>query len=147
MRSSHLRIKDAGRRLDDADNVLENGKGVDDLLGSQNESSQAQCQIGGVHIQLDRVRNELLLTSRDLGLVLGHGQVAHRFTSLDIEKLACNDVDIDGLGLVVGDVDGGIGEFSVDESHTKLRVGEDGASGDIELMLGSSLLFNWSCCC
>lgn len=72
---SHLRIEDAGIRLDDRDGAVVGLQSVESGLGIDN-GSQVQSQILRVHVRLEAVGQALLLAGRNLDGILGRGQVA-----------------------------------------------------------------------
>lgn len=138
----HLRVKDAGRGLNNADGLV-GGLDLEDLVRAVGDDGHdVEADVLGVHVEGERVRQGLLLAGGDGGLVLDGAEVAQdaggrvRVGGELLQRVqgAAQEHDLDGLGLVVGDVHHGLGRAAVDELHAEdVGLGEGG--GDIGLQL------------
>lgn len=150
----HLGVEEAGRRLDDGGSLVISLELVDSTLGVGDDSNYLEKNILGLHI-LGESKGQLLLgTSRNLEAVLHGRQVAHDAlvsrgigsAGLGGDERAANHGDGDGLRLMVGDLDEGLGRSAVDELHAEdVSVGEGrlGIGGELRLGdgRGTSVLF------
>lgn len=141
--NSHLRVKDAGRRLDDADGLVVDADLVD-LVGSvADNTDELQAHVLGLHVEDEGVGQRGLLAGGDGGLVADGGQVADDgggrvlFVAevLGVQQLAAQEGEQDGLGLVVGHVDDGLGRAPVDQLHAEDVVGVGEGGDDLGLQL------------
>lgn len=146
MENLHLGVKDAGRGLNNADGLLGNANLEDVAALSRNNSAQRQTKVLGVHVQDERVRQRLSLAGGDDGIVADSAQVADNADrgvgilgqGLQSVKRATDKGELDGLMLVVGNLDHGLGGTSVDQLDAKdVGLGEGGR--DVGLELGGVL--------
>lgn len=140
----HLGVEEAGRGLDNGGSLVISLELVDSTLGVGDDSNDLEEDILGLHI-LGESKGQLLLgASRNLEAVLDGRQVAHDAlvsrsigsAGLGGDERAANHGDGDGLRLMVGDLDEGLGRSAVDELHTKdVSVGEGrlGIGGELRL--------------
>jgi hypothetical protein len=137
-----LRIKDAGRSLDNADSLV-GDTDLEDVstLGSHNRA-QLEAEVLGVHVQDEGVRKRLGLAGRDDGIVTDSAQVADNASRgvgilgkrLQSVERAANESELDGLLLVVCDLDHGLGRAAVDQLDAEdVGLGEAGRDIGVEL--------------
>lgn len=141
-----LRVKDAGGSLDDADLLVGNANLEDVSALGGNDGAQVETEVLGVHVQDERVGKRLSLAGGDDGVVSDGAQVADdadRRVSILRQRLqgverTTDKCELDGLILVVGNLDHGLGGTSVDQLDAK-DVGLGEGSRDVGLELGGVL--------
>jgi hypothetical protein len=146
--SLHLRVKPGQRCLNDADSLVVDLLGVDLASCALQHGGDVQAQVLRVHLGRERVGESLFLASGDGDAIALGGQVAQDSGNLrragDIDgsgKRATNDQDLDGLGLLVVDIEDGAGRAAVDELNAKdFCVREGGLDVDVDV---GSLLLAW----
>lgn len=132
----HLRIKDAGRRLNNADRFIVDGNSVEGILAVLQDGYELQAHILRVHLSAEAVGDGLRLARGDLDRVALGSQVAEdvRLWASILDERAANDGNANWLGLVVCDVDNGLGCVPIDELDTEnLRLREFGGDGDLQV--------------
>jgi hypothetical protein len=121
-RHSHLRIKEAGIRVNNRHRAIISLHGIECLILAD-DSCQVEANFLRVHVGLEAVRKSLLFTGRDLNRELLCGEIAHNARSLGIEiggpKTPSNELHSDGFGLLVGEGDQGVGRLPIDELDAK----------------------------
>lgn len=100
----HLRVKDAGLWLNNADRSIESLDSVElgDVLADDRD--QVQSEVLRMHFSRETVGQGLGLSSWDLDSIVGRGKIADvlgRF--IQSRKASSNKVDGDGNFLVVGE--------------------------------------------
>lgn len=121
-RCLHLRIKDAGRCLNDANGMIIDTD-LEDLVGRvAHNSHELQADILRLHVEDEGVRKGLLLAGGNGRLVGDGSQVANHGARwvgigtviLGIQELATNEGHQDRLILIVGNVDDSFGGSAID---------------------------------
>jgi hypothetical protein len=144
--SLHLRVKPGQGCLNDADSLIVDLLGVDLASRALQHGGDVQAQVLRVHLGRERVGESLFLAGGNGDAIALGGQVAQDSGDLrragDIDgsgKRATDDQDLDGLGLLVVDIEHGAGRAAVDELNAKdLCVREGGL--DVDVDVGSLLL-------
>lgn len=137
----HLRVKDAGRRLNNAGQTTVRLNLEDLVLLVGDDGQEVEDDILGLHIQHEGVRQGASLAGANVDVVAHSGQVAQdtgRRGRILGERLCgrqhTTDKDhVDGALLVVCNFNNGPGGVAIDELDAKGRVGERG--GDINLQI------------
>lgn len=112
----HLRVKDAGGRLDNGDGLVVRGDSEGIGLLVLDHSDELQADVLGVHLGREAVRQRLLLTAGDFQPVALAGEVAQdlRLLARIFDQGTTDDLDGDGLGFLVGDGQASLGRVAVD---------------------------------
>ena len=140
-RNAHLRIKEADGRVNNSRLVLQRGHLVHIALSIRDERHELDIHILGVDIQRKRVRELLLLAGLDLDVVRHGREVAH--DALVAGRVGGqvlgggegpgHEDDLDGVRLVVVDLDEGVDGAAVDELDAEdVGVGEGGLDVGVE---------------
>jgi hypothetical protein len=140
LKHSHLRVEPADGSLNNADGLVVDLASVDLAGGALEHGGEVQAQVLGVHLGRERVGESLLLACRDADAVFLRGEVLEDLglVGLGGERAADNH-DLDGLSLLVVDIEDGAGGVAVDELDTEdLCIGEGG--GDVDVDVGGLLL-------
>lgn len=135
-RNIHLRVKNAGGSLNNADSLVVDGDGVEGFLRVLEHSYQLETHILGVHLGAEAVRDGLLLAGRNVERVALGGEILQdaRFIAGVLEQRAADDGDADGLGLFIGDGQARLGGVAIDELHAEdLGLRKAGRHGDLEV--------------
>jgi hypothetical protein len=136
----HLRVKPANRRLNNADSLVVDLARVDLAGGALEHGGEVQAQVLGVHLGRERVGEGLLLAGGDADAVLLRGEVLEHLGLVGLGgERAADDQDLDGLGLLVVDIEDGAGRVAVDELHAEDLCLREGG-GDVDVEVGSLLL-------
>jgi hypothetical protein len=135
-----LRVEPANGSLDNADGLVVNLAGVDLTGGALEHGGEVQAQVLGVHLGREGVGEGLLLAGGDADAVFLGGEVLEDLGLVGLGgERAADDQDLDGLGLLVVDIEDGAGGVAVDELDAKdLCLGEGG--GDVDVEVGCLLL-------
>jgi hypothetical protein len=135
-----LRVEPANGSLDNADGLVVNLAGVDLTGGALEHGGEVQAQVLGVHLGREGVGEGLLLAGGDADAVFLGGEVLEDLGLVGLGgERAADDQDLDGLGLLVVDIEDGAGGVPVDELDAKdLCLGEGG--GDVDVEVGCLLL-------
>jgi len=137
---SHLRVEPADGSLNNADGLIVDLASVD-LAGSALEhGGEVQAQVLRVHLGREGVGEGFLLARGNANAELLRGEVPEDLglVGLGGERAADNQ-DLDGLGLLVVDIEDGAGGVAVDELDAEdLCVREGG--GDVDVDVGRLLL-------
>lgn len=131
----HLRVEDAGRRLNNANRLVICRKGIEGILVVLDNGNELETHILGVHLGGEGVRDGFGLAGGDLGGVAGSGQVAQddRLRTI-LNQGAANDRDTDGLRLLVGDGEDSLSLVAIDQLDAEdLGLRERGADGDFDV--------------
>lgn len=139
----HLGVEDAGGGLDDCSQTVVSLDLEDLALGVSDDGQKADHNILRLHVQNERERQRLSLASRNLDVVLDRRKVAkdtgHRGRILRQwlcgRKRSTDEGKLNGLVLMVRDLDDRLSRVPVDKLDTKARVGE--MRGDIDLQVGN----------
>jgi hypothetical protein len=137
---SHLRVEPADGRLNNADGLVVDLAGVDLAGGALEHRGEVQAQVLGVHLGRERVGESLLLARGNADAVFLRGEVLEDcgLVGLGGERAADNH-DLDGLGLLVVDIEDGASRVAVDELDAEdLCIREGG--GDVDVDVGGLLL-------
>jgi hypothetical protein len=132
----HLRVEDAGRRLHNGDGLVVDGDGVEGALLVLEHGYKLQADVLGVHLGREAVRQRLLLAAGDRQSVALAGEVAQdlRLVASILDQRAADEVDGDGLGLLVGDGQTSLGRMAVDQLDAEdLRLREAGRDGHLQI--------------
>lgn len=130
-----MRIEYAGRRLDDCDGLIVDGDGVQGVLLVLEHGDELQADILGVHIGGEAVGQRLLLAAGNLQSIALAGEVAQdlRLVARILDQRATDDVDGDGLELLVVDGQASLGRVAVDQLDAEdLSLREAGRDGDLQ---------------
>lgn len=135
-----MRVEPANGSLDNADGLVVNLAGVDLTGGALEHGGEVQAQVLGVHLGREGVGEGLLLAGGDADAVFLGGEVLEDLGLVGLGgERAADDQDLDGLGLLVVDIEDGAGGVAVDELDAKdLCLGEGG--GDVDVEVGCLLL-------
>ena len=135
-----MRVEPANGSLDNADGLVVNLAGVDLTGGALEHGGEVQAQVLGVHLGREGVGEGLLLAGGDADAELLGGEVPEDLGLVGLGgERAADDQDLDGLGLLVVDIEDGAGGVPVDELDAKdLCLGEGG--GDVDVEVGCLLL-------
>jgi hypothetical protein len=133
----HLRVKDAGIRLDDANSAIVGNDRSQAALAVGNDGGKGQLEILGVHLGREAVADSLLRASGDLDGVASSSQVADNGgLVIDVAKTTSNEVHRDGIRLIVGNGDQRLGRVTIDKldaedlGSRERCLGRDGQSND-----------------
>lgn len=140
----HLRIEPANRRLNNADSLVVDLTSVDLACSALQHGGEVQAQVLRVHLSRERVCESLALAGGDRDAIALGGEVAEDGRDLrrarDVYgsgERAANDQDLDGLGLLVVDVEDGTGGVAVHELDAEdLCLREGGGNVDIDVGRG-----------
>ena len=138
----HLRVKDAGGRLDNAGQTAVSLDLEDLTLGIGKDSEQVDDDILGLHVQDKGERQRLGLSGGDLDIVADGRQVAKDTGAprrifrqgLGSGQHSTNEGKLDWSLLEVLHLDNCLCWVAVDKLDTKARIGE--VCGDIDLQVG-----------
>ena len=137
---SHLRVEPADRSLNNADGLVVNLASVDLAGGALEDGGEVQAQVLGVHLGRERVGKGLLLACGDADAVFLGGEVLEDLGLVGLGgERAADDQDLDGLGLLVVDIEDGAGGVAVDELDAEDLCLREGG-GDFDIEVGSLLL-------
>lgn len=92
------------------------------VRAAHDDADDVQPHILRIHVENKRVRQRLLLASRNSSLVLNCGQVAEDRSirrdvgvkRLGFHELTTEECDLDGLVLIVGDINDGLSWPAID---------------------------------
>jgi hypothetical protein len=138
----HLRVEEAGRRLDDAGGATVGLDLEDGALRPADDGEQLEDDVLGVHVEDEVEGQGLLLAGLDLGLVVDGRQVAQDAGAggrafgqrLGGEQTASHPRYRQRAIFLVGDLNQRLGRPAIDELDAEdVRVGEGG--GDVRLQL------------
>ena len=137
---SHLRVEPADGSLNNADGLVVDLASVDLTRSALEHGGEVQAQVLGVHLGRERVGEGLLLACGDAHAVLLRGEVPENLGLVGLSgERAADNQDLDGLGLLVVDIEDGAGGVAVDELDAEdLCVREGG--GDVDVDVGGLLL-------
>lgn len=141
----HLGVEEASGSLNDGGSGVGGLDLVDGTLGVGDDSDELNKDILGVHVDGEGVGKLLLLASLNLEVVGDRGEVADNLLVsrgvlgelLGGGEDTSDESDIDGLAVVVGDLDDGLDGATVDELHAE-DVGLGKGGGDIGEERGGS---------
>lgn len=118
----HLGIKDTGIRLDNRNRLVESLQCNRCPLTRLQHNSQIQFQLLRLQLRRKLVLDALALTSWNLNVVAGSGQIAHdsgalrrRGSQVRGPERSTDEDDGNGFGFFVGDGKNGLGGLTVDE--------------------------------
>jgi hypothetical protein len=139
--SLHLRVEPGQGCLNDADSLVVDLLGVNLTSCTLQHGGDVQAQVLRVHLGRERVGESLVLAGGDGDAIALGGQVAQDGGDLrcarNIDgsgKRAADNQDLDGLGLLVVDIENGAGRAAVDELDAKdLCVRERGLDVDVDV--------------
>jgi hypothetical protein len=136
----HLRVEPANRRLNNAHRLVVDLARVDLAGGALQHGGEVQAQVLRVHFGRERVGEGLLLAGGDADAVLLRGEVLEDLGLVGLGgERAADDQDLDGLGLLVVDIEDGAGRVAVDELHAEDLCLREGG-GDVDVEVGGLLL-------
>lgn len=116
----HLRIKDAGIGLDNANGTIVGNDREQPALTVRNDGRKSHLEILRVHLSREAVADGLLLTSGNLNGVTSSSQVTNNLgLVIDVSKATSNEVHRDGVRLIIGNGDERLGWVTVDKLDTK----------------------------
>jgi hypothetical protein len=132
----HLGIEEAGVLIHNGDSSVVRLHGEEGIARGD-DGGNIQTKLLRMHVGLDPEGQRLLLAGRDLDSILLGGQVAHDTGALRIEvgrpEAAADELDDDGLWLLVREGDEGVGGLAVDELYAEdFGIGEAGGDCDGE---------------
>ena len=150
----HLGIEERGRSLDDRHSLVEDLFGKDFTRGALDNSGKVESQVLGVHLGREAVGERLLLASGDGEVVAGRRQVAEdnrrgrsAWSTNGSEERTADKEEVDGLGLLVGDVEDGLSGMAVDKLDSEdLAVREGSGNGDCNVGRGARILERFLLC-
>lgn len=141
-----MRVEEANRSLDNADGLVVDLTGVDLSSRALQNSGEVEAEILGVHLSREGVGQRLALASGDRNAIALGGEVAQNDGDLrragDIDgsgEGTADNQDLDGLGLLVVNIEDGAGGVAVDELHAE-DLGLRERSGDVDIDVGRLLL-------
>jgi hypothetical protein len=132
----HLRVEEAGGRLDNADSLVVDRDSDEVVLAILQHSYELKAKVLGVHLLGEAVGDRLIGASRDLDGVALASEVAKNLRfSLDLlYQGAADNGDADGRWLIVDHGQTRLGGLAVDELDAEdLRLGKRDGHGDIEV--------------
>lgn len=134
----HLRVKDAGLRLNNADSAVVGVESEEVAIGIRDDGSEGEQQILGVHFGGEAVADALLLTGRDLNAVTVRSQVANNLAafSFNCRQGTTNEVHSHGRFLLIGESDQRLGRVAIDKLDTEDLGGREGGVGRDRKQLG-----------
>jgi hypothetical protein len=140
--SSHLRVEDAGGRLDNAGGAAVRLDLEDLAILVGEDSEELHNGVLGHHVEGEGVRDSVLLAGRDLNTVTSRRQVAEDRGGLGgalrkrlgrLEQ-ATNEGNLNWAILVVRDVNQRLGDTAVDELNSEdVGIGEGRLDVDLEI--------------
>lgn len=141
-----MRVEEANGSLDNADGLVVDLTGVDLSSRALQNSGEVEAEILGVHLSREGVGQRLALSSGDGDAIALGGEVAQNDGDLrragDIDgsgEGTADNQDLDGLGLLVVNIEDGAGGVAVDKLHTE-DLGLRERSGDVDIDVGRLLL-------
>jgi hypothetical protein len=131
----HLRVEPADGSLNNADGLVVDLASVDLAGGALEHGGEVQAEVLRVHLGRERVGEGFLLACGDAHAVFLGGEVLEDLGLIGLGgERAADNQDLDGLGLLVVDIENGAGGVSVDELNAKdLCLRERGGDFDIEV--------------
>lgn len=142
----HLRVEEADGRLDNADGLVVDLAGVDLAGRALEHSGKVKTEVLRVHLGREGVSQGLALASGNGDAIALGGEVAQDDGDLrragDIDgggEGAADNQDLDGLWLLVVDVENGAGGVAVDELDAEDLCLREGG-GDVDVNVGGLLL-------
>lgn len=133
MENLQLRVEDTGIWFDDGDGAVEGWEGEESILGAY-DGSQVESQVLWVHVGGEAERQALLLSRRDFNGILMGRQVANdarRRSGIRSPQTATNELNSDGVGLLIGEGKNGLGLLAIDQLDAEdFSIGEASFDGD-----------------
>ena len=138
----HLRIKEASRSLNNANSLIESLYLINRTSLTSHNRNDVESQILGVEIGCEAEWQCLLLASRNLNVISrmsqvadnGGGRVSARRQWLESGQCASDDCDVDGLGLIVREIEQCLCRVPIYKLHTKdLGLWKRGRDGDSKI--------------
>lgn len=142
-----MRVKEAGGSLNNAGRTTVNLNLEDLATGLGNDADEVKDDVLGHHVENEAVGKSVLLASGNRDIVRGGRDVADdgisRGRSLGERtgglEHTSNEGDVDRLILVVGDIDQGLGNATVDEVDTESSIRESCLDVGLQLSSDGSL--------
>lgn len=141
----HLRVEPANRRLNNADSLVVDLASVDLASGALQHGGEVQAQVLRVHLSRERVSESLALAGGNGDAIALGGEVAEDGRDLrrarDVDRSgerAADNQDLNGLGLLVVDVEDGTGGVAVHELDAEYLCLREGG-GDVDIDVGRGL--------
>jgi hypothetical protein len=144
VKEDDLRVEEAGGGLNDGGRAIMDQDLVEGTIGVRNESLELNANLLRLHVLSEREGKLLLLASGDLNVVLDGRQVTDDagVTRAVLRKIlksvqrARDEGNLDGVGVLVGDLNDSLGRATVDELYAE-NVGF--REGSLDLGLEGSL--------